>query len=276
MHASDAASRREGFLLGVPVGATLAAGAPPAGRRHAASALGDALLEELLGGGVDLRRLAGRWVRWRAADGHGVDDALAEALAHLEEFDAPPTALAATGAWAIVVALPAALAAASPRTMVAGAFHTARLVDPDPVAGLAAVSVVVAAARYLEGSRDVMPEVLALLRSNNAPAVVYDRVADIARLPRARATPPGPGAPALDVAAWALRVAEHERDGVGVLQGLAHAGTTATAGAVLGALVGARDGIEQWPAAWRDGAGEEVRLRLLPAERLGGGAGAGG
>lgn len=271
MHATDApspAARREGFLVGGAVGAARAAGSAPRGRRHAAVALGDALLEELLGGGVDLRRLAGRWVRWHRDDGFGADAALAEALAHLEAFDAPPPRLAAPSAWALVAALPAAVAAASPRSMVSGAFHTARLVDPDPVAGLAAVSVAVAAARYLEGNRDVIPEVLALLRSNNAPAAVYDRIADIVRLPRARAAPPGPGTPALDVAAWALRMAEHERDGVAALEGLAHAGTTATAGAVLGALLGARDGLASWPAHWMPASDPDVAGRRRVAEQL--------
>lgn len=245
MQTPDALSpvaRRDAFLRGRAVGAALAAGAPPAGRIHAPVALGEALLEELTGGGVDLRRLAARWVRWRREDGLGVDDALAESLSHLEEFDAPPPALRTQGASAIAAALPAALAAASPRSMVSGAFHTARLVDPDPVSGLAAVAVVVAAARLLEGSRDVIPEVLALLRSNDAPQQVYDRFAAIARDPRAKPVVPRDGSSALDVATWALRITEHQRDGAAALAALPHLGTTATAGAVLGALIGARDG----------------------------------
>jgi hypothetical protein len=273
MHAPDALSphaRREGFLLGAPVGATLAGGAPPPGRRHAAVALGDALLEELLGGGVDLRRLAARWVRWRTEDGHGVDAALGEALAHLEEFDAPPTALEASGAWAVAVTLPAALASASPRTMVSGAFHTARLVDPSADAGLAAVSVVVAAARYLEGSRDVLPEVLALLRSNDAPHAVYDRFAGIARDPRARVPAPTAASSALDVATWALRTCERERQATTALGALPHAATTAAAGAVLGALLGARDGPAGWPSAWIADAGEEVAWRQGVVRQLAG------
>lgn len=274
MHAPDATTstaRREGFLLGTPVGATLAGGASPAGRRHAVMALGDALLEELLGGGVDLRRLAARWVRWHADDGCGVDPALGEALVHLAEFDAPLPALDATGGWAVVAALPAALAGASPRSMVSGAFHTARLVDPDPVSGLAAVAVVVAAARYLDGSRDTIPEVLAMLRSNDAPQAAYDRFAAIARDPRARVAAPTATSSALEVATWALRVCERERDGTSALAALPRAGTTALAGAVLGALLGARDGMARWPAEWMAVIGEDAVLRRGVAARLGGG-----
>lgn len=45
-------------------------------------------------------------------------------------------------------------------------------------------------------------------------------------------------------------------------------GVASSVGAVLGALVGARDGVDHWPGPWRDGAGEDVALRLALAERL--------
>jgi hypothetical protein len=233
-------------------------------------ALGDALLEELLSGGVDLQRLAGRWVRWWRDDGFEVDAALVEALMHLEQFDAPVAALEVRGHAALTAALPAALAAASPRAMVSGAFHTARLVDPDPESGLAAVTLVLTASRFLEGSRDFLPDVLSLLRSNNAHESLIDRFADIARDPRAAPVPPrGAEAPALDVTLWALRVAQHRPRSVEALTAMVAAGGVPPgAGAVLGALLGARDGIEEWPQAWREEAGEDVRLRLMLAERL--------
>ncbi len=281
---------RSGFLAGAPIGAALAhrtvalsdpveiraaIGAattplpPPAGRRFAAIALGDALIEELIAGGVDLRRLSRRWVDWAAADGLGVDPSLAQALAHLGEFDAPADSLDASGAAALAAALPAALAVASPRSMVSGAFHTARLLDPDPDSGLATVAVVLAASRFLQGQRDFIPEVLGLLRSNDAPPELFDQYAAIAREPRRIAVPPRGDASATVVALWALRVAEHQPRSVEALEAMVAAGgVSTTAGAVLGALLGARDGIDKWPAAWRDGAGEDVILRTTLAATL--------
>lgn len=284
-------ARRLGFLAGAPIGAALAhltaaltdptairdaidAGVrpfpPPAGRRFAAVALGDALIEELMSGGVDLRRLARRWTDWQEADGFDVDPALDAALSHLREFDAPVVQLDSTGPAALLAALPAALAASSPRSMVSGAFHTARLVDPDPDSGLAAVAVVLAAGRFLEGQRDFMAEVLGLLRSNNAPPELFDRYAAIAREPRRVATPPrGNSATATEVALWALRVAEHQPRSVEALSAMATTGgVSPAAGALLGALLGARDGIERWPDSWRDGAGEDVILRTALAATL--------
>jgi ADP-ribosylglycohydrolase len=282
---------RLGFLAGAPIGAALAhrtaalsdpvairaeidSGirplAPPAGRRFAAVALGDALIEELMSGGVDLRRLARRWTDWQEADGFDVDPGLAAALSHLREFDAPADRLDVSGPAALLAALPAALAASSPRSMVSGAFHTARLVDPDPDSGLAAVAVVLAAARFMEGQRDFIAEVLGLLRSNNAPPELFDRYAAIAREPRRVATPPrGKTASATEVALWVLRVVEHQPRGIEALEAMVNAGgVSPAAGAVLGALLGARDGIEQWPAVWRDGAGEDVVLRTALAATL--------
>lgn len=284
-------ARRLGFLAGAPIGAALAhltaaltdptairdaidAGVrpfpPPAGRRFAAVALGDALIEELMSGGVDLRRLARRWTDWQEADGFDVDPALDAALSHLREFDAPVVQLDSTGPAALLAALPAALAASSPRSMVSGAFHTARLVDPDPDSGLAAVAVVLAAGRFLEGQRDFMAEVLGLLRSNNAPPELFDRYAAIAREPRRVATPPrGNSATATEVALWALRVAEHQPRSVEALSAMVTTGGVCpAAGALLGALLGARDGIERWPDSWRDGAGEDVILRTALAATL--------
>jgi ADP-ribosylglycohydrolase len=289
--APDLDSRRRGFLAGAVIGAALAARtaslrdatdiaaaladgpqplAAPSGQRYAAVALGDALLEELLSGGVDLQRLAGRWVQWLHEDGWEADAALRASLAHLNEFNAPAVSPAQGGSSALAAALPAALAAASPRTMVSGAFHTARLVDPDPESGLAAVALVLAAARFLEGSRDFLPDVLGLLRSNGAEATVIDRFAAIARDPRAQPIPPrGQDASALDVAIWALRIAQHRPRSVEALTAMVGAGGVGTtAGAALGALLGARDGIEHWPQGWREGAGEDVRLRLMLADRL--------
>ncbi len=195
------------------------------------------------------------------------------ALTWLRDTDAPPPSLAVPGASALAAALPAALTAASPRTMTAGAFHTARLLDPDPDACLAAVAVVVAAARLLEGSRDLLPEVLGLLRANQAPAPLFDRFLAIPRDPRAEPPiPRGATAGAVDVAVWVLWQVHHRPRSAEALTAMVASGdVNATAGALAGALFGARDGLDGWPATWRDGAGADVILREALAERLGAG-----
>lgn len=290
------ADRREGFLVGAVIGAALAAGTAdlldpqaiqarlspdglppalglPAGRRRAATALADALLEQLVGGGVDLRRLAGHWVEWWQEDGSDTDPLLALALDHLRAFDAPVELLPAPGIAAMAAALPAALAAASPQSMIAGAFHVARLLDPSEEAALAAVSVVVAASCFLEGSRDFLHDVIAVLRANDAPAELLDAVRTIPRDPRT--PPPLPrGATPLPAASvtWLLWTAHHRPRGLDALAAMAMAGgVSPTIGATLGALLGARDGLTIWPAAWLAAGGEETTLRAVLARRLGGG-----
>jgi hypothetical protein len=288
-------ARREGFLAGAPIGAALAAQtfglvdanairatllptgevaplSPAPGRRHAATALADGLLEELVSGGVDLRRLADRWIAWGREDGTGIDPALGEGLAHLREFQAPALTLPAHGPAPLTAVLPAALTAASPKTMLAGTFHTARLLDPSESTSLAAVALVVAASRLLQGFRDFIPDVLSVLRLNDAPAELF---AQFAAIPRdVRTPPPLPRGvmPAPDlVAVWVLWQVHHRPRAEEVLRTTALAGDVSPhVGALLGALLGARDGMVSWPPQWREGAGEEVTLRLALAGRLGG------
>lgn len=289
--------RREGFLVGAVLGASLAAGtagltdpdairarldgtglpAPrgaPDGRRPAATALGDALLQQLIAGGVDLRRLAQGWVAWWREDGLDADPVLVEALRHLHDYDAPVEALPAHGVAPLAAALPAALASASPQSMIGGAFHVARLLDPSEEAALATVAVVVAASCFLEGRRDFLADVVAALRANDAPLALLEALRTIPRDPRT--APPLPrGATPDPVAAttWLLWIAHHRPRGVDELAAMALAGDVApTLGAVLGALVGARDAITTWPAAWITANEEEVRLRAVLARRLGGAA----
>ncbi|MDQ3097230.1 MAG: ADP-ribosylglycohydrolase family protein, partial [Chloroflexota bacterium] len=217
----SAPDRLEGFLVGAVIGASLAAVTvnttsaedvralvgpdgvlptePPAGRRRAPVALGDALIEELVSGGVDLRRLAKRWITWHVADGLDAEPALVEALHHLGAFDAPrPTGGAPCNA-AMAAALPAALTATAPQAMIGGAFHVARLLDPDESTALAAVVAVVSASRLLAGHRDFIPDALAVLRANDAPAGVVEAIARIPRDPRN--PPPRPDRDATPIAA---------------------------------------------------------------------------
>lgn len=288
--------RREGFLIGAVIGASLAAATvdaedvdavrtalaagrvvparPPAGRSRAPIALADALLGELIGGGVDLHRLTRSWVAWHRDDGLDADPLLAEALTHLATYDAPPAVLRAPGLAPIAAALPAALASSSPQGMVAGAFHVAHLLDPSEASALATVAVVVAAARLLEGHRDFIADVIAVLRANDAPTPLLDAVARVPRDPR---TPPliprGASPSPMAAVSWMLWNVHHRPRGVQVLEQMVLAGgVSVTVGAVLGALIGARDGVVQWPKGWIDGAGEGVVLRRAFAFRLPGSA----
>jgi hypothetical protein len=289
----SAGERREGFLVGAVVGARLVAvtascpdaeavrarlggGAlrpvpPPPGRRPAAIALGDALLEEFTLGGVDLRRLATRWTTWWREDGFEAGPLLESALGQLAEFDAPAATLPRPGTAPLLAALPAALASATPATMVSGAFHVARLLDPSEEAALATVSVVVTASRLLEGSRDFIPDVLALLRTNHAPEHVMDPVRAVPREPRR--APPFPAGDEPDptmTLAWLLWQLQHRPRGVELLEEVALRGAVSPLiGALLGACLGARDGVAGWPSAWISGSGEDVVLRRGVAHRLG-------
>jgi ADP-ribosylglycohydrolase len=289
------ADRREGFLVGAVLGAALAArtadltdpaaireqigpdGVPqalgaPVGHRRAATALADALLEQLVAGGVDLRQLALRWVAWQDDDGTDVDPLLDLALRHLREFDAPVEALPAPGVAAIAATLPAALTGASPQAMIAGAFHVARLLDPSEEAALAAVAVVVAASRFLEGSRDFLPDVVAMLRANDAPAGLLEAIRVIPRDPRTPPPLPQGATPSpTAAAAWLLWIAHHRPRALDALAAMALAGGISPhLGAALGALLGARDGITVWPAGWLAAGGEEATLRAVVARRIGG------
>ena len=184
----DAPARREGFLVGAVVGAALVA--PPGGRRQAATVLADGLLIELTGGGVDLRRLAGRWCDWERDEGPAVDPLLAMALDHLRKFDAPAADLPSGSILAVAAALPAALASASPRAMIAGSFHVARMLDPHETTALAAMATVLAASALLEGRRDFVPDVVSALRANEASAGLLEAIRTIPRDPRS--PPPFP------------------------------------------------------------------------------------
>jgi hypothetical protein len=289
---AEAIDHREGFLVGAVVGAALVARtasscdpatirgqlidgelvplAPPAGRRRAALALADELLVELTGAGVDLHRLARRWVDWAEQDGFEADVVLVAALDHLREFDAPATTLPSGNVAAPAAALPAALAGGSPRGMVAGAYHVARMLDPAETTALATVAVVIAAAAFLDGRRDFVADVVAALRANDAPDVVLDAMRTIPRDPRT--PPPVPHADTPDplmAVTWLLWTAYHRPRGVEVLREMALVGGIApTTGALAGALFGARDGIGSWPAAWLSGAGEDVARRRVVARGL--------
>jgi hypothetical protein len=288
-----AAERRDGLLVGAVIGARLAARtaacqttdavqealgdgpvlplAPPPGRRPATTALADALLEEFALGGVDLRRLTGRWVSWWRDDGYEAGPLLEAALGQIAEFDAPAATLQAASAMPMVAALPAAIASATPGTMVSGAYHVAKLLDPSDEAALAAVAIVLAASRLLDGQRDFIPDVLALLRANQASPGFLDALVAVPRDPRR--APPRPAGEEPDpraTLAWVLWQVQNGAKGVEPLTAMVQGGGgSPILGALLGALVGARDGIAGWPSDWLEAAGEDALLRRALAHRLG-------
>jgi hypothetical protein len=264
-------ARIEGFLVGAVVGVALAAESPaPSGARHAATALADGLLEELLGSGVDLHRLAGRWLSWWEHDGFGADPQLADALNHLRDFDAPRLIAAVPGLAAISAVLPASLAGASPQSMVAGAFHVAGMLDPNEAVSLAAASVVLTGARFLEGRRDFIADVIGMLRANDAPEVLLEPIRAIPRDPRS--PPPLSADTSLDPMAavtWLLWTVHHRPRGAEILPSiLPGKHLDPHLAAALGALLGARDGMDAWPSQWGQQGGEGVVLRRAIARRL--------
>jgi ADP-ribosyl-[dinitrogen reductase] hydrolase len=166
----------------------------------------------------------------------------------------------------------------NPRNLVAGTFHTAWLTHPEPRCAWSAVAVNVAAASFLRGRRDFVPEVIEALRNNDAPA---ELLAAVRRVPLERreelpvaGAEPGSAGHCMEIALW---FAHHEPDLERGLVWLANAGgDTDTNAAVAGGLMGARDGEAAIPGRWIDALPDPERLRRL-AERLArvaGGAGA--
>ena len=264
------AGRAAGTLVGLAAGRRLALGDAPDGGLTMARILAD----ELAAGRRDLRELARRWVAWHQAHPAAVDPETGAALVHVARHDEPPAGAAGQGTDPLVRALPVALAAFdAPRTLVSATYHIVALTHPDPVVAWAAVAVNVAVARFLSGKRDFVPEVLELLRANEAPAPVVEALRRVP-LPAGAAT--APVGRALGDAEAALRLAYHEPL---LERGLRKTAEEGAAGAgrtgLAGALLGARDGLDGIPAAWTTAPADaelaDLAARLVraptPAER---------
>lgn len=229
------------------------------------------LAEELLEEEVDLRRLAHRWIRWAREDGRGIGAWTARALQHIEQHDRPPAGTGGqAGNGAVSRGLPVALAAhGSPRNLVSGTYHTARLTHPDERCAWSAVAVNVAAARFLQGKRDFVPDVIEALRNNGAPGEVLTAVRRVPLEKRDELPVTGPAAGytvhCMEIALWFAHHEPHLERG---LIWLANAGgDTDTNAAVAGGLMGARDGEEAIPARWLAEIPGTDRIRHL-ADRL--------
>jgi ADP-ribosylglycohydrolase len=271
------AARARGLLLAAAAGDSLVSGVVPRpdSPYGAGVALGRILAEELQQPRVDLRRIAERWAAWARRDGRGLGAATGAALEHLREHSAPPAAPAApSDAGPLAHCMPIALATFdSPRNLVSGTFHTAALTDPDPRSAWAAVGVNMALAGFLQGRRDVVPDVIEVLRGNDVPPELLAVVRRVPVLKRdalgGAGHVSGAAVGCLEAALW---LAHHEPRLERGLSWIAEAsglggGSSAAFATVAGALLGARDGDEAIPERWLEPIPDTVRLRAL-AERL--------
>jgi ADP-ribosylglycohydrolase len=135
----------------------------------------------------------------------GIDPETGAALVHLARHDAQPSEAAGAGSDPLVRVLPVALAAYdAPRTLVSATYHIATLTHPLPEVAWAAVAVNVALARFLQGKRDFVPDVIEALRSNEVPAALLAAVRRVP-LPASRAAQddaPGQAVADAEAALW--------------------------------------------------------------------------
>jgi ADP-ribosyl-[dinitrogen reductase] hydrolase len=167
--------------------------------------------------------------------------------------------------------IPIALATlATPKNLVSGSWHVARLLHPDERCAWGAVAVNVAASRLLGGYRDFVPEVIDVLRANEAPAELVEAVRSVP-FRRKDGLPvmadPGYVVHTVEIALW---FAYHEPLLERGLTWLVNAGgDTDTNAAVAGALMGARDGAGAIPAHWRAAVARAEYLEALADALLG-------
>jgi ADP-ribosylglycohydrolase len=187
------------------------------------------------------------------SEAHDIDPETSAALAHMTRHDAPPSQAAGQGSDPLVRVLPVALAAYdAPRSLVSASYHIVALTHPDPMVAWAAVAVNVALARFLQGKRDFVPDVVEALRNNAVPEQL---LAAVRRVPLPARDVPPEGEPrpglALADAEAALRLAYHEPVLERGLRAVAAPGAVAAGRAGLaGALLGARDGVRAIPEDW--------------------------
>lgn len=253
------ADRARGALLGLALGHALAG---PDDQLVGEAALALLLAEELLETEVDLRRIAERWIAWARRDGRGLGPGTIDALEHLARYDAPrPAAPGAADGGPLVRAVPIALAAAAqPRNLVSGTWHTIMLTHADPATAWSGVAVNVALAQLLQGHRDFLPDVIEALRANDAAASVLSAARRIPFVQRDELD--GGGHVAIAGAEVALWTAHHESR---IERAVARFDPNRREEAALvGALLGAREGEPGLPTAEVP---EADRLRQL-AKRL--------
>jgi ADP-ribosyl-[dinitrogen reductase] hydrolase len=235
------------------------------------------LAEELLQPEMDFHRLAQRWVQWMRRDGRGIGIWTRTALEHIAQHDSPPGSTGGqAGNGPVSRCLPVALAAhRSPANLVSGTYHTAILTHPDERCAWAAVAVNVAAARFLNGKRDFVPDVIEALRNNDAPPELLAAARRVPLESREDLPVQGPAAGyavhAMEIALWFAHHEPNLRRGV---LWLANAGgDTDTNGAIAGGLMGARDGESAVPAEWIAAVPGAAQIGTLAERLVGLGAG---
>jgi ADP-ribosylglycohydrolase len=159
----------------------------------------------------------------------------------------------------------------APRTLVSATYHIATLTHPLPEVAWAAVAVNVALARFLQGKRDFVPDVIEALRSNEVPAALLAAVRRVP-LPASRtAQDDAPGQAVADAEA-ALWLAYNEPVLERGVRGIATGKATVGRSGLAGALMGARDGVTAIPSSWTVGlekdALEALAGRLVRADSV--------
>jgi hypothetical protein len=167
-------ARIRGLLVGLMAGLETSFGAGPEARVE--RDLLAATIRGLSAPEIDFERMVADWVA--TGDGRSADPATASVLDWLARNRRPPGPedVAASPA-ALLRALPVAvLAAGAPMNLLSGSYHLAALWTGDPATQWAAVAVNVAAAQFLLGRKDFVPDVIEALRVNDAPGSVIDAV----------------------------------------------------------------------------------------------------
>ena len=164
--APPVAERADALLTGYLRGVVAACG-PEAGR-VAFQAVRIAA-DELLRPEPSLEPLARRWA---GLGGAALDAGTATGLAHLGAGHGPRASAASGEEATLPVLLPpmALLTFDSPRNLLSASYHIAGLTHPAEESRWGAVAVNVALARFLQGYRDIVPDLIEALRNNDAPA----------------------------------------------------------------------------------------------------------
>jgi len=257
--------RARGLFLGLAGGAS--AGGPGEGPGELRLAV--ELAEELLRPEVDLARLADGWVRAVRDGAWGLGRRTRAALEHLGLHGTPPLKPEADEGdpGPLVRALPIALATyRQPRNLVSGTYHTVLLTHPDPHTPWSAVAINVAAAGFVAGHRDVLPDVIEALRANDAPIDLLGVLRRIPFIPRDEAgRAPDPAVSETEVVLWTVHHDPRGAQALAVVGGGAPGGSLRAA--LVGALIGARDGERTIPDHWVAHVPDPGRIRDL-AKRL--------
>ncbi len=253
------AERVAGTLFGLGVGSAIArdgvgSDAPIARHWDANEALAHLTAQELLEDEVDLQRLVRRWLDWYVSGERSCPGSAGVVLEGLAKYQGPGGHRSpCPGLDALAWCLPIAVAAhGSPTSLVSGTYHTAFLIHGDEQTAWAAVALNVAAARFLLGKRDFIPDVIDVLRTNGAPQFLTTAIRRIPFLRRSELVLPGPrAADVIHCVTISLWTAHHEPSFEAALRWLSGSrGHHHTTLAVTAAILGARDGASAIPPGW--------------------------